>query len=97
MTESPSTSPGAPDVPPQLQKWAQIRALGRLRFVLVQGCVSFGVPVAALTSLWDLVWLDAFTWTATFAKLPMWVAAGGVWALWMWHAMEKRWRQHVGS
>lgn len=58
--------------------------------------IAFGVPVAALTSLWDLVWLDAFTWTATFAKLPMWIAAGGVWALWMWHAMEKRWRQHVG-
>lgn len=97
MTDHPPSHPGAPDVPPQLAKWAQIRALGRLRFVLVQGCVSFGLPVAALTSLWDYVWLDAFTWTATVAKLPMWIAAGAVWALWMWHAMEKRWRMHVGG
>lgn len=97
MADTPSSSPTPPDVPPELQKWAQVRALGRLRFVIVQGCVYFGVSIAAVTSLWDYVWLDAFTWTAAFVKVPMWLAAGTAWALWLWHTMEKRWRQHVGS
>lgn len=97
MDASPTSSPAGPEVPPQLAKWARIRGLGRLRFVLVQGCLMFGVSIATLTSLWDYVWLDAFSWSAAASKLPLWLAAGAAWALWMWFAMEKNWRKHVGG
>ena len=97
METTPPSSSAGPDVPPQLAKWARVRALGRLRFVLVQGCLMFGVSVATLTSLWDYVWLDAFSWPVAFTKLPMWLAAGAAWGLWMWLAMEKNWRKHVGD
>lgn len=87
----------------QYQKWKQIRAKGRVRYILVDGILEDGSLFALLSMLLNHLWKHGLTWSIAhnFSLtnfIPEFVFKavffGGFLALWRWSANEKKYKEY---
>ena len=76
-------------------KWVQVRNRGMLRFVLVQGCLAWGLGTAVLCSL--LMWTFTDVDITRFAPVALvaFPAGGLLWGAAMWWIVEYLYARHM--
>lgn len=72
-----------------MQKWEEIRKMGKRRFIFVRGFLRWGITFGVLFSLvryflngeplWAVVW-----------PFPIYLGVGAVWGIWVWNRNEKK-------
>ena len=74
-----------------IDKWANIRAKGRSRFIFINGMIFWGIPTGLFWSVFMLLTTKNqnpfFLFTLALILFPL----GGIgWGAWVWHMSEKR-------
>ena len=87
----------------QMDKWERMRAKGKKKFILQNGVIGWGLPVAFLyTTLMTLLEHQALVFDREFYRLLIMAVIafpiGGIaFGLWVWEWSERAYKKAVGS
>jgi hypothetical protein len=83
---------GSPS-PTQRERWRQLKAKGKKRFILRRGVMGFGGLMFVVMTISEFVRKKPSIWPeyvfVVILNLLIWPLGGYVWGLWMWHFYEK--------
>jgi len=80
----------------KLNKWERIRARGKMRYVIIHGVISWGIPAAILTSVITTLWeTKTLKFNSEFVSdllisLVVFPIFGIVFGLWTWHIFDSK-------
>lgn len=76
----------------ELERWAKSRKGGMLRYVLLTGVVSYGVPMFVI-----MTFFGPHSKLSVPQNAGLWLAAGAVFGITMWLVQEHRYRKASGD
>jgi hypothetical protein len=79
----------------RMTTWANIRAIGKWRYVFTFGMSSFGSIMALMMLLQDVYFGRPLVWPAVLIKTAVYIVSGGVWACIMWVLNERAYAKHA--
>lgn len=74
----------------QADQWAKTHAKGRWHFILIQGVLLWGGVTAVLWSAFMSVFSDQGFIGVVVIALPLFMAGGFFWGLFMWRSTHRR-------
>ena len=77
----------------QRAHWEKMRSGGKVRYVIYQGVLGWGLFMAIAMTVYALVARTAEPWLSIAANFVVYPLAGGLWGLWMWSSSERYYRQ----
>lgn len=77
----------------QLARWGEIRKRGRLRFVVLNGVLGWGLTTGVLYSVVMALLMGRSLLTLLTYSLVLFPIGGIFFGLWTWHSSEKNWRR----
>ncbi|MBL9206539.1 MAG: hypothetical protein JNN01_15715 [Opitutaceae bacterium] len=84
------------DLPDSLQRWARIRARGRLRYIVLRGMLLWGGTMTLV-----MTWIvnrtpgQSPTWRTWALSAALWLSAGVVYGWITWILMERKYQKHL--
>lgn len=85
---------------PKSNKWEKIKAKGIVRYVLLHGVISWGIPTAILASILSTLWeTKTLEFTNEFLSdllisLVIFPLFGIVFGLWTWHIFDSKYKRN---
>jgi len=81
--------------PEQREKWRQVRQQGMLRYVAVNGVLSYGLVMFFVTTF--IVYRDKLSTAFIAISAVAWTIGGMVFGVLMWLIQERRFRKAGGT
>ena len=86
------------ELPKSLQKWAKTRQMGKLRFVLQIGVLSWGIPMFIIMTFFVAPQSDApITTNRIIGSAIIWLIGGLAFGLLTWVFSERRYRKFINE
>jgi hypothetical protein len=87
-----------PSVPKDIQRWEKVRRGGKWRFVLINGVVSWGVPMfVVMTFVVNRSPDRPLTPGLVGISAALWAFGGFSFGLVMWTISERRYQKHLAT
>jgi hypothetical protein len=86
------------DAPNHIRKWEETRQKGKLRFIFLQGVVSWGVPMfVVMTFVLNRERANSDPPWMLLASAVIWAIGGACFGLAMWAISERRYQKYIAS
>jgi len=77
-----------------MEKWKQVRAKGKARFIWMNGFLFWGVSTAVLWStLMQLFQPQEPIWVRPLVAIIVFPVGGLIWSNWLWYFSERKYRK----
>ncbi|WP_077286697.1 hypothetical protein [Cognaticolwellia aestuarii] len=77
----------------QFNAWKALREKGKYRFFLVNGILSYGLPMLIIMAFISKPFSAGFTLTAAIIHVITWLLAGLLFGVSMWYLCEYRYKK----
>ncbi len=74
--------------PQHMERWMQVRARGKKRYIWRSGVIGWGVSTGILVGALNR--LGGTSWVQSASSLVLFPIGGYFWGLFMWHWMERQ-------
>ena len=80
----------------QLKAWESTRTKGKLKFVVITGVLSWGLPMLIVMAFMHKPFVDGFISKAAIIHYVVWPLAGVVVGLLTWYLSERQYKKELG-
>ena len=81
----------------QFKAWGLTRAKGKLKFLLINGVLSYGLPMFIMMAFMNKPFADGFTSKAAIVHCIVWPIAGLLFGFIMWLVSEYKYKKELAS
>ncbi|MGL1959315.1 MAG: hypothetical protein OCD00_18650 [Colwellia sp.] len=81
----------------QLKAWEIMRAKGKLNFFLINGILSYGVPMLILMAFMNKPFANGFISLAAIVHVIVWLLAGLFFGIIMWYMTEYKYKKALAN
>ena len=80
---------------PHMDRWARVRVRGKKRYFWLSGVIGWGISMGILVGAINR--LGGTSWVQSASSLVLLPIGGYFWDFFMWHWMERRFRNVSGT
>ena len=79
----------------QFKAWETTRAKGKIHFFLINGVLSYGLPMFIMMAFINKPFADGFTSSAAIVHYVVWPIAGLLFGVIMWYVAEYKYKKEL--
>lgn len=79
----------------ELAAWQQAQEQGLAKFVVMNGVLSWGLPMLIIIGYFNNVLGEGATVASVLIHCAIWFAAGGLFGLVLWYVSDYRYKKHM--